>query len=114
MTKPLQKLQDFRMNRVGLAIYILIFIALMVDLYFLVFEGVRGTISTWMTNLGLVAPFPQVVLGMLLNHFFFAGTMYSSEISDRRVWSVVLWRLLAFVAGAFTYGLVRWQIAGSL
>jgi hypothetical protein len=110
---PGLKLKDFKMNRVGLVVFALFLTAALTDLGFLVFGGVRGTISTWMVNVGLVAPFPVFVLGMLSDHFFLAGTMFSAELDFHDIRKVVFYRLVSALGGMAALELVRYMITGS-
>jgi hypothetical protein len=62
----------YEMNRVGLIVFIGLIAAALVDLGFVVFGGVNGTISSFFVGvIGVKAPFVYFVCGCIAGHLVF-------------------------------------------
>lgn len=62
----------YRMNKVGLVVFILLLASALVDLGLVVFGGVNGSISAFMVGVvGIKAPWVYFVIGTILGHLAF-------------------------------------------
>ena len=59
------------MRTTPLVIFILFIVAGIYDFACVVFGGTGSTISAFMVKMGLSAPFPVFVIGLICGHFFF-------------------------------------------
>jgi hypothetical protein len=62
----------YEMNRVGLVVFIGLLASALVDLGFVVFGGVNGTVSSFVVGVvGPKAPWVFFVVGVVAGHLFF-------------------------------------------
>lgn len=78
-------MKNWYMNTTPLVIFMIFIIAGIYDFACVVFGGTGSTISAFMVKMGLSAPFPVFVIGLICGHFFFAMKPEKQEQKDEPI-----------------------------